>query len=112
MSRMSKEDTNTQADFPICVIEIDRSDIESACYEFDEEVWGILKEITWDVNLLNKIVKRLRDILLSESHTLLPSVIEEMLKDEIEEMKSKRSFLQGLKDYIKGNKKNDKKAYM
>jgi hypothetical protein len=107
MRRMSKEDTNTQADFPICVIEIDRSDIESACYEFDEDVWPILMRISWDAVLLNKIVKRLRNQLLSDSHIILSDTIKEVLKDEIEEMKSKRSFLQGLKDYIGGNKTND-----
>lgn len=55
---------------------------------------------------MEKIVLALRRELFTVYIDLLPLVIKEAIKDEIEEMNSKRNFLSGLRRYLKiGRKK-------
>ena len=101
---MKKEESNKEANFPISVIELKGIDIEDACYTFDEDVQEMLKGLSWDAILIDKIVERLRSQLVHEYHSILPDTIKEFLKDEIEDWRTKRSFLDGLKEYIRRKK--------
>lgn len=94
-----------EAIFPVCVIEINRSDIECAVDSFEEELQKAIRGITWDKNILAQIRKKLRNPLVSIYSDLLEGAIKDALKDEIEEMKTKRSFLRGLKAYIERGKR-------
>lgn len=99
---MENGETKTEDIFPVSVIELDRTDIECAVYTFEDRTINLLREIKWDKDLMEKIAEKLRRSGLRDDYLdLLPSVIKDVLEDEIEEMNSKRSFLRGLKDYIK-----------
>ena len=88
------------------LLEIDRGDLEGALCAFDDEVQEVLLQITWNRALMEKIVLTLRRELFTVYIDLLPSAIKEAIKDEIEEMNSKRNFLSGLRRYLKiGRKK-------
>jgi hypothetical protein len=100
---LENEEIETEDIFPVSVIELDRTDIECAVYTFEDKTINLLRGVKWDKDLMGKIAEKIRRSGLREDYLdLLPSVIRDVLKDEIEEMDSKRSFLRGLKDYIKG----------
>lgn len=93
----------TEDPFPVCIIEINRGDIECAACTFDEETQKILERITWDAVLLDKIAENVRRR-LKEYYSdcdLLPRAIEEVLKETLEEVREKRTFLSALRAFVK-----------
>lgn len=91
--------------FPISVMELTSGDIEGALSTFDADIQEALTELIWDTTRLNKIALRVRkNIGTYYVGYDLPGAIMEVLKEEIEEVRAKRSFLSGIKTFIKRGK--------
>ena len=92
--------------FPVSVIVLDRADIEAAVCLLDKDVQKVLRDITWDAELLGEIAYNLhlelKDYYFDE--VLLPQGIKAVLKCKIEEVEKKRKFLSGLSAFIKGKR--------
>ena len=100
------KDKKTKDVFSVIVLELDRSDIEGAICTLEEDVQEVLRGMIWDTNITKKIAAKLQRTFYPMYLDLLPSAIKEAIKDEIEEMNSKRNFLSGLRRYLKiGRKK-------
>ena len=93
--------------FPVTVLEIEEGDILNAIdCKFTEDVRDILLRVKWDAVLMKEIAQKVRERIYFDDYLdILARVIDETLKSEIEEMREKRSFVAGLKEFIKGNKK-------
>ena len=93
--------------FPVSVIALDRADIEGAVCLLDKDVQKVLRDITWDAELLGEIADKIR-LELKEYYfdeQLLPKTIEDVLKSKIEKVGEKRKFLSGLSEFINGKKR-------
>jgi hypothetical protein len=100
-----EEKTENEVVYPIPVIDIDSTDIAVALMEFDEDVQDVLKEMIWDMALLNKIAIKMRGHLQTYYPNILADTIREVLNDEIEKAKRKQKFFSGLMDFIKNRNK-------
>ena len=98
-------DKEKEEAFHRTILEIDRGDIEGALCAFDDEVQEALLGMTWDKEIMAKIVVELRRELYPVYIAILPPAIKKVLKEEIEEMTLKRNFISGLMRYIGRDKK-------
>lgn len=105
---MTEEDTNAEADFPICIVGINRCDIETVLETLDKDTQNALYGIVWNTDIMDKIREKLRREIVPIYYDCLDRAIKGALKDIIGERDRKRSFLRGLKEYIKGEKRDER----